>query len=303
MQNQWSEMRVLVTGGCGFVGSHLCDALVKRGADVTVYDNLSTAVRLPDGCSIVQGDCRDAMLLSNVVEHSDFVFHLAAHADVRRNMEHPKEVWENNVDATMNLLECMRREKITKLAFASSAIVYGPGRPLTKHEWCPLSTNSIYGASKIAGEHLIQAYELETGMQAWRFRFAGMLGPRYTHGHVSDFVRSLQRDPTKLTVLGDGYQSKAYIDVRDCVSAMLEIVDTDSPGAYNVASTETLVIRDSVKQICDVLGVSPQVTYGDTAGGWPTDPPNITVSTRHPISARPLHQALRDTVLDLLGRT
>jgi len=95
----------------------------------------------------------------------------------------------------------------------------------------PLDADSIYGASKIAGEHLIKAFQLETGMHAWRFRFAGLLGPRYTHGHVADFVHALQQHPDHLTVLGDGRQNKAYLDVRDCVRGMLDIVDDGFDGA------------------------------------------------------------------------
>jgi UDP-glucose 4-epimerase len=313
MQNQWSGKRVLVTGGCGFVGSHLVAKLVELGAEVSVFDNLSTGHSnwIPDHVALWTGDCRDEARLSYAVAGQDFVFHLAAHADVRRNMNHPREVWESNADATLNLLTCMRSAHVDGLAFASSGIVYGrdtlissagPVCPWTEDGPHGLDADSIYGASKIACEHLIKAFELETSLRAWRFRFSGLLGPRYTHGHVADFVRSLQRDPTRLEVLGNGYQEKAYLDVRDCVNGMVEIIDTDKPGAYNLASSETLVIRDSVKQICEAMGVTPQVTYGDTAGGWPSDPPTIHLSPRHPIPARPLSQSLADTVAYLRAR-
>ena len=320
MQNQWSGKRVLVTGGCGFVGSHLVAKLVELGAEVSVFDNMSTGNPewIPSSVYLYHGDMRDIGMLRAATCDREFVFHLAAHADVRRNMEHPWDVWSNNVDATLNLLTCMRADNVNGLAFASSGIVYdfneGPydlgiccrtnGRlvPVARGEHDPLGANSIYGASKIACEHLIKAFELETSLRAWRFRFAGLLGPRYTHGHVADFVNALKRDPTQLTVLGNGYQRKAYLDVRDCVNGMFDIVDTDKPGAYNLASSETLVIRDSVKQICEAMGVTPQVTYGDTAGGWPSDPPTIHLSPKHPIPARPLSQSLADTVAYLRAR-
>ena len=228
--------------------------------------------------------------LSQAMIGQEFVFHLAAHADVRQNMTRPRKVWGNNVDATLTMLEVMRAEGVRGLAFASSGIVYcGEGSKETD----PLDADSIYGASKIAGEHLIKVFQLETGMiDAWRFRFAGLLGPRYTHGHVADFVQALKEHPDHLEVLGNGYQRKAYLDVRDCVNGMVEIVDTDSTGAYNLASGETLVIRDSVRQICDIMGLSPRVTYGDTAGGWPTDPPTIELGVRHEVAARPLWESL-----------
>jgi len=313
MQNQWSGKRVLVTGGCGFVGSHLVTKLVELGAEVSVFDNLSTGRSnwIPDGVELYLGDMRNYDALRVAIRGSEFVFHLAAHADVRRNMEHPHEVWENNTISTLNLLDCMRRGGVNGLAFASSGIVYGrdtlissagPVCPWTEDGPHGLDADSIYGASKIACEHLIKAFELETSLRAWRFRFSGLLGPRYTHGHVADFVRALQRDPERLTVLGNGYQRKAYLDVRDCINGMVEIIDTDEPVAYNLASSETLVIRDSVRQICEAMGVSPQVTYGDTAGGWPSDPPQILLHSRHPIPARPISQSLADTVAYLRAR-
>jgi len=209
MQNQWSGKRVLVTGGCGFVGSHLVAKLVELGAEVSVFDNMSTGNPewIPSSVYLYHGDMRDIGMLRAATCDREFVFHLAAHADVRRNMEHPWDVWSNNVDATLNLLTCMRADNVNGLAFASSGIVYdfneGPydlgiccrtnGRlvPVARGEHDPLGANSIYGASKIACEHLIKAFELETSLRAWRFRFAGLLGPRYTHGHVADFVNAL----------------------------------------------------------------------------------------------------------------
>jgi UDP-glucose 4-epimerase len=300
MRNQWSGKRVLVTGGCGFVGSHLVDKLASLGAVVTVIDNLSTGNRswLPSGVEFHFSDMRRGAL-SQAMIGQEFVFHLAAHADVRQNMTRPRKVWSNNVDATLTMLEVMRAEGVRGLAFASSGIVY---RGVGSKETDALDADSIYGASKIACEHLIKSYEREGLIDAWRFRFAGLLGPRYTHGHVADFVQALKEHPDHLEVLGNGYQRKAYLDVRDCVNGMVEIVDTDSTGAYNLASGETLVIRDSVRQICDIMGLSPRVTYGDTAGGWPTDPPTIELGTRHKVGARPLGESLGDAVRWLAER-
>jgi UDP-glucose 4-epimerase len=301
MHNRWDGRKVLVTGGAGFVGSHLVDALLKLGSEVTVFDNLSTGFHdfVNSDAKMELGDCRDILALKEVVAGQEFVFHLAAHADVRRNMQNPRAVWQNNVDATLNVLTCMRAAHVNNLAFASSGIVYcGKGSKETD----PLDADSIYGASKIAGEHLIKAFQLETGMHAWRFRFAGLLGPRYTHGHVADFVHALQQHPDHLTVLGDGRQNKAYLDVRDCVRGMLDIVDDGFDGASNLTGGQ-LVIRDSVRIVCETMGLSPRVTYGDTAGGWPTDPPEIELSSRRAIElSRPIGESVADTVRDLVSR-
>src|SRR5262249_54570563 len=160
----------------------------------------------------------DENRLTEALAGSEFVFHLAANADVRFGTNHPRRDLEQNTIATFNVLEAMRANGIAKIAFSSTGSVYGEAKtiPTPEDAPCPVQT-SLYGASKIAGEGLISAYCEGFGFQGWIFRFVSVLGPRYTHGHVFDFFRKLSADPTRLEVLGNGTQRKSYMHVNDCV--------------------------------------------------------------------------------------
>jgi UDP-glucose 4-epimerase len=279
--------RALITGGAGFIGSTLADRLSADRVEVVVYDDLSRGRRefvagalARDGVDLVQGDVLDGDLLRRSLEGCDTVFHLAANADVRHGFEHPTLDLEQNTIATSVVLEAMRAAGVTRIAFASTGSVYGEPEVFPTPETCPFPVQtSLYGASKLAGESLIQAYAHGYGYVGAIFRFVSILGERYTHGHVFDFCRSLRRDPTRLRVLGDGRQEKSYLYVGDCVSAMTLAMDQRlDPGTvrvYNLGTDETIVVDDSIATITARLGVAPELEYTGGVRGWVGDSPLI----------------------------
>jgi UDP-glucose 4-epimerase len=226
----------------------------------------------------VEGDVRDTRRLGAALAGHDLVFHLAANADVRHGTEHPRRDVEQNTLATLSVLEAMRGSDVRRIAFASSGSVYGePERfPTPEDSPFPLQT-SLYGAAKLAGEGLLGAYCSGFGFQGWVFRLASVLGERYGHGHVVDFVRGLHADPRRIEVLGDGRQRKSYVYVHDAVEAMLlAVARAAAPmNVFNVAREDCCSVDDSLGWICDRLGVAPERRYTGGPRGWPGDSPTI----------------------------
>jgi len=279
---QWNGKHALVTGGAGFIGSHVADALLARGARVTVYDNFSTGFRefiAPhEHLCVIEGDLLDQARLGASVRGVDFVFHLAANADIKDNLKEPRRCVDQNVVATQNVLEAMRESGVRDVVFASTGSVYGEATVFPTPEDAPFPVQtSIYATSKIAAEGLLTSYVLGFAMRAWIFRFVSLLGPRYTHGHVMDFWRKLKRDPSRLEVLGDGRQRKSYLHVGDCVAAMLLAVDRAAGpiSIFNLGHDESIVVDQSIAIITRTLGVSPRIEYGGGARGWVGDSPRI----------------------------
>jgi UDP-glucose 4-epimerase len=278
-------MRYFVTGGAGFIGSHLVDRLLRNKHEVWVYDNLSTGkteflspAREQPGFHMVQGDLLDSRNLSAAMRHCQAVFHLAANADVRYGTHHPEKDLEQNIVATFRVLEAMRAAGITKIAFSSTGSVYGEPEIFPTPEGAPFpKQTSFYGASKLACEGLIEAYCEGFGFQSWIFRLVSVLGERYTHGHVSDFFKQLVDHPHRLHVLGDGHQKKSYLYVQDCIDAMLLAFEKagEKVNIFNLGREDSSEVNDSVRWITQHLGVSPQVTYSGGRRGWIGDSPLI----------------------------
>jgi UDP-glucose 4-epimerase len=281
--------RVLVTGGAGFIGSNLVDRLLARGCEVTAYDNFSTGQRaFLDGASthpsfrLVEADLLDLPALRAAVAGHDFVFHLAANADVRFGTEHPRRDLEQNVIATHNVLEAMRLNGVTRIGFSSTGSIYGEPSVFPTPEDAPFPVQtSLYGASKLAAEGLIQAYCEGFGFQGFIFRFVSVLGERYTHGHIFDFYKQLLTDPTRLHVLGNGKQRKSYIYVQDCIDAILHAVDrvADRVSILNLGTDEYVEVNDSIQAIVGHLGLTPTFTYAGGERGWVGDSPFIFLDT------------------------
>ncbi len=281
--------RVLVTGGAGFIGSNLADRLADRGVEVVVYDDLRrgreqfvAGLLERPGTRLVRGDVLDREALEAALEGCDVVFHLAANADVRHGLEHPQLDLEQNTIATSTVLEAMRARGVTRIAFSSTGSVYGEPERFPTPETCPFPTQtSLYGASKLACEGLIEAYCHGYGFVGVIFRFVSILGERYSHGHVFDFHRALRQDPSRLQVLGDGRQEKSYLYVGDCVSAMLiALAAHDEPGTaavYNLGTDETVTVSDSIASICEHMGVRPELDYAGGRRGWAGDSPLISL--------------------------
>jgi len=277
--------RYFVTGAAGFIGSSLCDRLLEGGHHVVGYDNFSTGQErfvVPARCNarftLVRGDILDGPVLTEAMRGSDFVFHLAANADVRFGTEHPSRDLEQNTIGTFRVLEAMRATGVKQIAFSSTGSVYGEPAVFPTPEDAPFPVQtSLYAAAKVAGETLIQAYCEGFAMRAWIFRFVSILGERYSHGHVFDFYKSLRSDPTTLRVLGNGKQRKSYLYVGDCLDAMqLAIARADGKvNILNLGTDDYVEVNDSIGVICEALGVSPELHYTGGERGWVGDSPFI----------------------------
>jgi UDP-glucose 4-epimerase len=282
--------RFFVTGGAGFIGSNLVDRLLSDGHQVTAYDNLSTgqpnfisqAIKHP-AFKLVEGDVLDEAKLGDAVRGHDVVFHLAANADVRFGTDHPRRDLEQNTIATYNVLEAMRLAGIKRIGFSSTGSVYGEAEvfPTPENAPFPIQT-SLYAASKVAGEALIQAYCTGFGFTGYIFRFVSILGERYSHGHVYDFYRALTKDPTSIRILGNGKQRKSYLYVQDCVDAILTVVAQakDPVNVYNLGTDEYTEVNHSLDWICAKLGVNPKREYTGGERGWIGDSPFIFLDTK-----------------------
>ncbi len=283
----WSGKTVLVTGGAGFIGSHVVDELLARGARVTVIDNFSTGfrelvpqsprVRLVEGDLLLRGALEDAM------RGVEFVFHLAANADIKDNLREPRKCIDQNVVATQNVLEAMRAEGVRDIAFSSTGSVYGEAAVVPTPEDAPFPVQtSIYATSKVAAEGLCTSYALGFDFRTWVFRFVSLLGPRYSHGHVIDFWHRLKKDPSRLAVLGNGKQKKSYLHVADCVAAMFTAVEKarQSINLFNLGHTEWLEVDESIAIITRTLGVTPKLEYAGGERGWVGDSPRILLDTQ-----------------------
>ena len=282
-------MKAFVSGGAGFIGSNLVDRLLDVGHEVTVYDNLSTGLlqfleyaRDFDRFRSVEGNLLDEDSLSEAIAGHEFVFHLAANADVSFGTEHPRRDLEQNTIVTNNVLEAMRKNGISKIAFASTGSVYGDATVIPTPENAPFPIQtSLYAASKLAGEGLIAAYCGGFGFQSWIFRFVSILGERYTHGHVFDFYRKLKQKPSRLEGLGNGKQRKSYLYIQDCIDAMLFALEksNESVNVLNLGVDGYCEVNDSIGWICEELGVTPKLEYSGGDRGWIGDNPFIFLDT------------------------
>jgi len=283
-------MRALVTGGAGFIGSHLIDRLVARGDHVVVLDNLSSGQEsfishhLESGsATMVHGDvCHLEDVKSAMAMDIECVFHLAANPDIRLGTRVTDTDLQQGTIATYNVVEAMRLNEVKKIVFASSSVVYGENAPLpTPENHGPCLPISLYGASKQAGEGLISSWVGTFGLQAWIFRFANIIGARGTHGVIFDFIHKLKADPTRLEVLGNGRQEKSYMEVGDCADAILHVMGkTNEPvNLYNLGSHDTASVRRIAEIVVEVTGcndASIEYTGGDR--GWAGDVPRARLA-------------------------
>ena len=279
------KLKCFVTGGAGFIGSNLVDRLLSNGNDVIVYDNFSTGFQefvnfagKYKTFKLVRGDLLDIEYLTKSMSGCDFVFHLAANADVRFGTLHPDKDLKQNTLATFNVLEAMRLNGIKKIVFSSTGSVYGESTVIPTPEDAPFPIQtSFYGASKLACEGLIQAYCEGFGFQSWIFRFVSILGERYTHGHVFDFYKKLLENPDRLDVLGNGKQKKSYLYIQDCIDAILLSIEKsdEKVNIFNLGTDEYCEVNNSIKWICGHLNVSPQLVYSGGDRGWIGDNPFI----------------------------
>ena len=290
-----SGRRFLVAGGAGFIGSAFVDRLLgpAGAAGVTVYDNFTSGRewhldphRDDARLRVVRGDIKDLDALCAAMAGHDVVIHLASNPDIARAMTEPTVDFHEGTLLTHNVVEAMRRCGVPQILYASGSGVYGDIGEVEAHEdHGPLIPVSTYGASKLAGEALIASYSFMFDLRGCVFRFGNVVGGRQTHGVGFDFVRSLLRDPTRLRILGDGRQSKSYVDVDDVIDAVLLALDaTVEPfRAYNVATGDYITVREIADLAVEVVGRTPgEVAYEFGGGdrGWKGDVPVVRLDTR-----------------------
>lgn len=278
----------VVTGGAGFIGSHLVDALVARGDEVLVIDNLSTGER--ENLGAHSGSGRVDLLVADLLGDgwqmrlagADRVYHVAADPDVRGGASSPASMFEESVVATVCVLEAMREAGVPEIAFTSTSTVYGEATVIpTPEDYAPLVPISVYGGGKLACEAMIGAYCHSYGMRSFVFRFANIVGERSNHGVSWDFIHKLRVDPRRLEILGDGRQTKSYLEVHACVNAFLYVCDhaTETVNTVNIGSEDWVDVVAIADLVADAMGLD-DVEYRFTGGdrGWVGDVPRMRLS-------------------------
>ncbi len=287
-----SNKNVLVTGGAGFVGSNMCEMLMNEGANVTVFDNMSSGkeefMKRFSGkkeFSVVRGDLLDKKSLSGAIsgKRFDAVVHLAANPDVSLGTKQTDLDLRMGTIATYNVLDEARLHDIPDFLFSSSSVVYGvPTVRPTPEDYGPELPISLYGASKLASEGLITSFSHLYGINYYVYRFANVIGNNLTHGVVLDFLRKLEKTPNELEVLGNGKQRKSYIDVQDCVNAMLYIYKNSESkeNLYNLATDGQTSVEYIANMIIERFAPSAKIRYTGGEQGWPGDIANTYLSNK-----------------------
>lgn len=276
-------MKALVTGGAGFIGSHLVDLLLAHGHSVVAMDSLVEGrmenlshLKRNKRFKFVKADLRNQRATGKVVAGNDAIFHMAAQANIRKSLSDHRADLENNLLGTVNILEAMKVHKVKELIFASTSAVYGEAtiRP-TPESYAPLQT-SLYGASKLSCEAFAEAFTEFTDMKFWAFRFSNVVGERLRRGVIWDFVHKLLKNPRELEVLGDGGQIREYIDIRDCLSGIMAgYTKLDKrTNIFNLAVEDNKTVDEVADIVTEVMGLK-KVTRKYTGGkrGWIGDNP------------------------------
>ncbi len=273
----FNELHVAVTGGAGFIGSHLCRNLIDKGAKVIIFDNLSSgrienvSNLIDKGLIFVKGDIRDPEALSKATKDCDVIVHLAAQASVPFSMENPKEDCEINVVGTLNAIEAAKKAD-ARFVFASSSAVYGNPEMKPTPETHPVNPISFYGLAKLLGEHYCRFYHQTYGLDTVILRIYNVYGP-HCHGVLHDYLEKLEKSPNKLEVLGTGNQARDFIYVSDMVSFILEAIT--SPAAvgqeFNIGTGTTTSVAELAKKLVELLGLENVDIYFTGGQAWAGD--------------------------------
>jgi UDP-glucose 4-epimerase len=278
---------ILVTGGCGFIGSHLVDALLSKNNKITVVDNLSAgSLENIDQKKVIfiKGDICDLSLMKKLCKDKDIIFHFAAQPDVRKSFTQIYEDLQVNVIGTINVLEAMRENNVKFIVFASSAgTIYGEAKISPVPEEYQLQPISHYGASKAACEVYLSSYSSLFGMDCVSLRYGNIFGPRSTHGVIYDFFHKLKKNSKELEILGNGKQEKSYLYIDDCIKGSLLAAENSKKGfiPYNISSNKTIKVIEIAKIVIEEMGLK-NVKLKFTGGkrGWPGDVSKVFPDTR-----------------------
>jgi len=279
--------KFFITGGAGFIGSHFCDTALEQGHQVMAYDDLSTGQKVflkaaleNKNFSLEIGDIRDLDQIQSAMNKfkPDWVVHFAANADVRLGLERPRRDLDYNTIGTWNVVEATRNSGCKNILFSSTGSAYGEPTVFPTPENCPFpEQTSLYGASKMAGEGILSAYAHGYQLNAVVFRFVSILGPRYTHGHIFDFIKRLKQNPKKLDVLGNGKQFKSYLHISDLMKGLWTVIKSQPKSfqVFNIGHDDALTVDTSISYIVRELGVQPSLNYSGGERGWVGDSPRI----------------------------
>lgn len=279
-------MNVLITGGAGFIGSHLCDALISKGYHLTVVDNLVLG-RVDnishligrDDFVFIQDDILNTEAMDNVFCRGDFdmVYHLAANSDIQKGGNNPDVDYNLTFNTTFVILKLMKKHGVKKLFFASTSAIFGESLDILSENYGPLKPVSNYGAAKLASEAFISAFSSMYGIKVWITRFPNVVGERFTHGVIYDFIKKLRLNPNDLEVLGNGEQCKPYIYVKDLIDGILYVIE-HSDDRYNVfmlGSIGRTKVKDIAKMVIEEMSLNAKIRYTGGDRGWNGDVPEF----------------------------
>lgn len=279
-------MNILVTGGAGFIGSHLDDALIARGHKITVVDNLVLGrieniqhLTANPNFKFIKADLLDMNFMRTLFEAGkfDMVYHLAANSDIQKGGKNPMVDYNLTFNTTFSVLQLMKEFGVKQFFFASTSAIYGETYDVLNEDYGPLKPVSNYGAGKLASEAFISAFSSNEDIQVWITRFPNVVGERFTHGVIYDFIHKLQANPNELEVLGNGEQCKPYIYVKDLVEGILHVID-HANGKYNVymlGSDTRTKVKEIAQMVIEEMGLNATIRYTGGDRGWKGDVPEF----------------------------
>lgn len=279
-------MNLLITGGAGFIGSHLDDALIARGHNITVVDNLVLGrieniqhLMATPNFKFVKADLLDMDIMRTVFAEGNFdmVYHLAANSDIQKGGKDPMVDYNLTFNTTFNVLQLLKEFEIKKFFFASTSAIYGETYDVLSEDYGPLKPVSNYGAGKLASEAFISAFSSTYGIQTWITRFPNVVGERFTHGVIYDFIKKLRNTPEELEVLGNGEQCKPYVYVKDLVEAILYVIDhtNEKYNVYMIGSDSRTKVKEIAAMVIEEMGLNATIRYTGGDRGWVGDVPEF----------------------------
>jgi len=270
----------LITGSCGFIGSNLALRLLNSGARVigvdryhSRHDKILSELTINSNYKHYNIDLSNENSLDIISDDVDMIFHLAANADVRFSSVYPDKDLNDGIISTFNVLRWVKQKNIKNIAYASTAALYGDPSVIPTPETYPFIQTSFYGASKLAGEALIQAHCSSYDANAWIFRFCSITGPKYSHGFIYNFYSSLKNNSDELYIHGGQNQRKTYLDIDDCIDAILIIINKtkESVNIFNIGHPDICGLNDSLPIITNYLKINPKIIWSGNEIGWVGD--------------------------------